>query len=248
MPVWVWIVIAIAAVVVLGILVWLASAQRRSSQLRDRYGPEYERLESDLDSRRDVEEELKHREERREQFDIKPLPDASRERYLEAWRDVQSQFVDDPRGAIGTADKLLKQAMAERGYPIEDFEQRAADLSVRPSGGRAELPRGPSHRRDEQARRGVDRRPPPGAEALSGALRRARRPGTRALAGGVDMGDESKATTMRSDGSLPAGGPERAALRAAGRRSRRASSTGRRRPSRRRTRSSPISWSALPAA
>lgn len=130
MPVWGWILIGVAAILVVGIIVWQAMAQRRSSQLRERFGPEYDRLESDLDTRREVEDELRHREERREELNIEPLPEESRERYTESWRDVQAQFVDDPRGAIGTADKLLKQVMSERGYPIEDFEQRAADLSV----------------------------------------------------------------------------------------------------------------------
>ncbi len=130
MPVWGWILIAIGAIVLAAIVVRQMMVTRRTSELRDRFGPEYDRVASDMDSRRDVEAELRHREERRDEFDIKPLPDDSRERYQESWRDVQAQFVDDPRGAIGTADKLLKSVMAERGYPIEDFDQRAADLSV----------------------------------------------------------------------------------------------------------------------
>ena len=129
MPVWGWILIAIGAIIVAAIIVRQIMVSRRASQLRERYGPEYDRLASDT-NKREAEAELLHREERVEQFDIKPLPDESRERYQESWRDVQAQFVDDPPGAIGTADKLLKSVMAERGYPIEDFDQRAADLSV----------------------------------------------------------------------------------------------------------------------
>ena len=70
------------------------------------------------------------REERREELGLKTLPEASRERYREWWRTVQAQFVDDPRSAIRAADDLIQSVMAERGYPAEEFEQRAADLSV----------------------------------------------------------------------------------------------------------------------
>lgn len=129
MPVWAWILIAIGAIVLAAIIVRQIMVTRRTSELRDRFGPEYDRVADDT-NKRGAEAELRNREERVEQFDIKPLPDESRERYQETWRDVQAQFVDDPRGAIGTADKLLKSVMAERGYPIEDFDQRAADLSV----------------------------------------------------------------------------------------------------------------------
>lgn len=130
MPVWGWILIAIGAVIIAAIVVRQISARRRTSDLRDRFGPEYDHVAEDLDDKGEVEEEFARREERRAQFDIKPLPEDSRKRYQESWRDVQAQFVDDPKGAIGTADKLLKSVMAERGYPIEDFDQRAADLSV----------------------------------------------------------------------------------------------------------------------
>jgi FtsZ-interacting cell division protein ZipA len=129
MPVWGWILIAIGAVIIAAVVVRQISVSRRSSHLRDRFGPEYDRVAEDT-NRSEAEAELEHRVERREEFDIKPLPEDSRTRYQESWRDVQAQFVDDPKGAIGTADKLLKSVMAERGYPIEDFDQRAADLSV----------------------------------------------------------------------------------------------------------------------
>src|SRR5207248_10150689 len=70
------------------------------------------------------------REERRRRLEIRPLSQAARERYSEAWRVTQAQFVDDPRGAVATADSLIQSVMAERGYPVEDFEQRATDVSV----------------------------------------------------------------------------------------------------------------------
>ena len=126
----VWILIAVVAIAVVGFLVWQAQARKRTTHLRDRFGPEYDRVEGDAESKREAEAELAEREERREQLEIRPLTEASRERFVESWQTVQSQFVDDPRAAIGSADSLLQSVMAERGYPVEDFETRAADISV----------------------------------------------------------------------------------------------------------------------
>lgn len=130
MPIWGWVLIAIAAAVVVGFAVWQWATERRTSHLRERFGPEYDRLAGRTGRRRDVEAELSSRETRREELDIRQLPASSRERYLESWQDVQARFVDDPRGALGSAEALLQDAMSERGYPVEDFEQRAADVSV----------------------------------------------------------------------------------------------------------------------
>jgi hypothetical protein len=79
---------------------------------------------------RDAEAELKAREERRQHLEIRPLSRAARDRYLQSWQSVQAQFVDDPRGAVASSDSLIQSVMAERGYPVEDFEQRAGDISV----------------------------------------------------------------------------------------------------------------------
>ena len=133
MPVWGWILIAVAAVALVVLAIVVArqrSAKERSSHLRDRFGPEYDRVAGSTGSKRDAESELEEREERRDQLELEPLPEASRDRYREWWRTVQAQFVDDPRNAIRAADELIQSVMAERGYPVEDFEQRAADLSV----------------------------------------------------------------------------------------------------------------------
>jgi hypothetical protein len=130
MPSWVWVLIAIAVVAVVAVVVWQALARRRTARLQQQFGPEYERAVGTTDSKQDAEAELQAREERRRQLEIRPLPQASRDRYLESWQSVQSQFVDDPRGAVASADSLIQSVMAERGYPIEDFEQRAADVSV----------------------------------------------------------------------------------------------------------------------
>jgi len=130
MPSWVWVLIAIAVIVVLAVVVWQALARRRTGRLQQQFGPEYERTLGNADSKRDAEAELQAREERRQQFEIRPLSQVARDRYLQNWKRVQTQFVDDPRSAVAGADSLLRSVMAERGYPVEDFDQRAADLSV----------------------------------------------------------------------------------------------------------------------
>jgi hypothetical protein len=130
MPSWVWVVIALAAVAVLAIVVWQALARRRTGQLQEQFGPEYDRTVGTAESKREAEAELQAREERRRELEIRPLPSAARYRYLEAWQGVQSQFVDDPSAAVARADELIQSVMSERGYPVEDFEQRAADVSV----------------------------------------------------------------------------------------------------------------------
>ena len=130
MPEWLpWVIVA-AVVVIVVVAVVVAMQRRRSTALRDRFGPEYDRTLATTDGRREGEQELMERQRRRQQLEIRPLaPDAQR-RYVEQWRLVQERFVDDPTGAIGEADRLVTQVMNERGYPMDDFEQRAADVSV----------------------------------------------------------------------------------------------------------------------
>ncbi len=126
----VWIVIAIVVVLFLVLTAWRLVAKRRTGHLQERFGSEYGRTVESAGSRRKAESELEAREDRREQLDIRPLPRASRERYLESWRHVQAQFVDEPKLAVASADSLIQSVMSERGYPVDDFEQRAADISV----------------------------------------------------------------------------------------------------------------------
>lgn len=133
MPTWAWIVIAIAAVVVI-VLVAAAimrrrTEQKRASRLRQRFGPEYDRL-AGRDGDREAAAELSRREEMRERLDIVPLPADERDRYLDSWGEVQQQFVDEPSTALHRADRLVAEVMRKRGYPLDDFEQRAADISV----------------------------------------------------------------------------------------------------------------------
>jgi hypothetical protein len=130
MPSWGWVLLAVAVVVVLAAVVWQALARRRTGRLRSRFGPEYDRTLETTENKRDAEAELQAREERRSQLELRPLPAAARERYLERWRVVQAEFVDDPESAVASADSLIQSLMSDCGYPIEGFEQRAADISV----------------------------------------------------------------------------------------------------------------------
>jgi hypothetical protein len=130
MPTWAWIIIAAAAVVVLALVAYGAFRTNRRKQLKDTFGPEYERTVSDAPTRREAEAELLERRKRHEEFDIRPLSPAARDGYVALWEKTQARFVDDPQGAIDEADNLIQQVMRERGYPVEDFDTRAADLSV----------------------------------------------------------------------------------------------------------------------
>ena len=127
---WVWIVIA---VVVMALIAWAAieaSRRRRTESLRSQFGDEYDRVVDTAESPREAESDLEQRRRRREALEITPLPPGARARYVEEWRSVQARFVDDPTGALAAADALVTQVMSERGYPMEDFDQRAADISV----------------------------------------------------------------------------------------------------------------------
>lgn len=130
MPGWAWVLVAIAAAIVVTLIVWQALKAQRSRTLKERFGPEYDRTIERSSSRNDAERELEARKERRERLDIEPLSPAARERYRAEWRRVQARFVDDPQGAVRQSDTLIQSVMRERGYPVEDFEQRAADVSV----------------------------------------------------------------------------------------------------------------------
>jgi len=130
MPGWGWILIVVAAVVLIAIIAWAAARSRRSKQLQEGFGPEYERTVERSGDRRAAESELEARRERREELDIRALQPAARERYVSAWHQTQARFVDAPADALTEADSLVTSVMAERGYPMEDFDQRAADVSV----------------------------------------------------------------------------------------------------------------------
>jgi hypothetical protein len=130
MPAWLWILIVVAVVIALAVGVWVFVVRRRSAHLRERFGPEYDRAVSEQGTRRDAEAELARREEQRERLDIVPLSPEARERYFESWREVQTGFVDEPSQALNDADRLVTDVMRERGYPMDEFDRRVADISV----------------------------------------------------------------------------------------------------------------------
>ena len=122
--------ILVALVIVAGVIWYVTDRKRRTESLQARYGPEYTRTVSEIGSRRRAEEELVKRQERVEHLEIRPLLADQRELFAERWRGAQAAFVDDPAGAVTLADALVEEVMKTRGYPVADFEQRAADLSV----------------------------------------------------------------------------------------------------------------------
>jgi hypothetical protein len=130
MNTWVWIVIgAIVAIVVLGV-VFSALRTRRSRSLQDQFGREYDRTVDKAGGRREAERELAERQKRHDELELRPLSQEARERYVQQWQVTQGRFVDDPTGAVSEADDLVQRVMRDRGYPVDDFEQRAADISV----------------------------------------------------------------------------------------------------------------------
>jgi hypothetical protein len=117
-------------VVLLAVVGWLVYERRQSTELRSTFGPEYERTVNDTGDRRAAEDELRERQERVQALEIRPLSAAARDRYAKEWREVQALFVDEPRTSIDAADDLIGRVMQDRGYPVSDFDQRVADVSV----------------------------------------------------------------------------------------------------------------------
>jgi hypothetical protein len=131
MDAWVWIVIAAVVVIAIVVIVAIvARQQRRRAELKDSFGPEYERAVAREGDVRRGESDLMARRERLNKLDIRPLSPSSRDAYTRNWEQTQARFVDDPAGTLGQADALIVAVMQERGYPMDDFEQRAADISV----------------------------------------------------------------------------------------------------------------------
>jgi hypothetical protein len=125
--------IIIAAVVVLGAVAvgaWFFYQKKQSHKLQQRFGPEYDRTVSELGSRTKGESELRAREKRVERLEILPLASSEAARFTEAWRALQSRFVDNPKGVVIEAEQLVRELMEKRGYPMGDFERRAGDISV----------------------------------------------------------------------------------------------------------------------
>jgi len=124
------IALGVVVVIIVAVLVWLYVRKRRSTTagLRQKFGPEYDRAVLAHGSK--AEAKLADREKRIEKLNIRDLNPMEHERYLKQWGEVQSRFVDSPKGAVAEADDLVSSVMKVRGYPVSDFDQRAADISV----------------------------------------------------------------------------------------------------------------------
>jgi hypothetical protein len=123
-------IVLVVAVVAILIAAFAFMRMQRSRDLRSRFGPEYERAVEETGARHRAEAALAEREKRVKRLDIRPLSQGEIDGFVKSWRGVQAEFVDDPRNSIGRADDLIGDLMAARGYPVSDFDQRAADLSV----------------------------------------------------------------------------------------------------------------------
>jgi hypothetical protein len=130
MSTWVWIVLAIVVVVVVAIAAWTSGRRRRTERLREGFGPEYDRTVESTGDQATAEAELRDRQRRHDELDLRPLAPDARRGFIDAWRETQAEFVDAPTSAIGDADRLIQSVMRERGYPVDDFEDRASLVSV----------------------------------------------------------------------------------------------------------------------
>jgi hypothetical protein len=127
-----WIVLAVVLVIAsIATVVWALSWKKKQSErLQQRFGSEYGRTVDELGGRSKAESELKAREVRVELLSITPLAPPDAARFTQAWNALQSRFVDNPKGVVVQADQLVRELMLKRGYPMGDFERRAADISV----------------------------------------------------------------------------------------------------------------------
>jgi len=114
----------------IAVVVWFAMQKQRSAKLKQRFGPEYDRAIIEFGGRTRAEADLLKREQRVAQLKIVPLTPADAARFSQAWGTLQSRFIDNPKGVVVEADQLVRELMEKRGYPMGDFERRAADISV----------------------------------------------------------------------------------------------------------------------
>jgi len=125
-------VLAAAVIVIIALFAWLYMRNRRmkTAGLREKFGPEYDRAVLTHGSEKKAQAKLADREQRVEKLNLRDLDRVESERFSKQWESVQSRFVDSPKGAVAEADDLVSSVMKARGYPVSDFEQRTADISV----------------------------------------------------------------------------------------------------------------------
>lgn len=122
--------VAIAIIIAIVVGIWLARKSRQTKELRSQFGPEYKRVARAEGDAARGEKVLQERQARVKKFDIKPLSEQQRNEFADAWEHAQADFVDDPSRAVASADALVQKVMNVRGYPVADFPQRVADISV----------------------------------------------------------------------------------------------------------------------
>jgi len=120
----------IVGVLVAVVLIWYLVRQSRSRALQRDFGPEYDRTMARAGDRGLAESDLRERRDRVGALDVRPLSRSDHDRFATEWTKVQAEFVDTPTEAVTDADELIQQVMATRGYPVDDFDRRAADISV----------------------------------------------------------------------------------------------------------------------
>ncbi|WP_149258672.1 hypothetical protein [Actinomadura sp. K4S16] len=126
----IWVIVALVVVAVLAAAGYLAWTRSRTARLKRRFGPEYDRVLERHGGRAAAERELRSREQRHEELELRDLDPRRREEYREQWVRVQERFVDSPEAAVEEADRLVTVVMGERGYPTHGFEEKVAHLSV----------------------------------------------------------------------------------------------------------------------
>jgi hypothetical protein len=124
-------IVVLVVLVVVIVAALLAQRLLRRRALQKTFGPEYDRVVAEKDSRTAAEQELRERERRHAELELTPLSAMSKARYSAAWEEVQIRFVDEPHDAVATADQLVTRLVAERGYPTGDYDDQMAHLSVR---------------------------------------------------------------------------------------------------------------------
>jgi hypothetical protein len=127
-----WILLAGGLVILMAAIValFVSLRQKKSQRLQRRFGPEYGRAVEEMGNRTKAESELEAREKRVGQLTITPLSPGDAARFTQAWTAMQGRFIDNPKGVVAEADRLVRELMVKRGYPMGDFERRAADISV----------------------------------------------------------------------------------------------------------------------
>ena len=124
------VLVAVIFLILGGIVGMALMRVQRTKRLKERFGPEYERAVNEIGDKHQAENELDSRLAHVNTLDIRPLTAEEVDRYALEWQKTQTEFVDEPLNALQKADRLIQDVMKARGYPVEDFEQRAADISV----------------------------------------------------------------------------------------------------------------------